>query len=979
MTTLRAQAPPVNLKERIAALQQRGVSPGPRATSPSPAPVVSPSSAGLRDKIARFEKKGGIPVPRGSFGLGAPPLAENGPARRRGELYGNRIPGAVRASGGGPTTSRSVSPFESSRSFSLSALDTDEVDASAFDEPSSPTPTSPASPFLGPSVEHTGIPRPTPRGTSFATALDIARKAESSGEASFGRLEAHEASASPSPASRTLTISLEPLIGDELGEIEFQESPPAIIISSDESPHTPDLESHNDNSTTTSIPTTSSNTGMTSPPNPSEEEIEVVPPEVDQSGRQTSPLDAEVLEPVVAVMIEPPVPSASEDIKAKDEPISTPAEDEINPTSLDQTPPLQDALDTKKPLPQIPPPSPDAMSAAISSECLPIDLDSAEEVAVSEGALSEAIQANSPTTTDDASIIEAAIQVSENLVDPPPQGIEQSENSDISQKKARPEEIEILSPNQIQSPAGPLTLADAVFALGQTVANIQGLFPDQISPLATPPAYRSLHIDSEVDDGIRTHHREESLSRDQKKKPSVDLTIQVESPPDVAFSVPTVEETAPKPEENCEVLIFANNGSSVTITEIIPQTYDHPDTPEALLPTPDFDQHIFLTTPSTGGRPVSMIETPSPSHIAQAHRVTPLTSRGVPVFVPAVREPQDFGHFPPTPDREETEFGTASVHKQSHSFSHARTYVSHGQTDARTSTFKAVVHTKVTELPSSVSMPVIPQTPQMNRTKRSVYGDVPPSPGYGELAALLQEAALLEETLEKGELPDEAVRQEALEKKRLGEKVAAERAAAEEKRRARARSKSREKRDEPETRPKSSFSTMLRSKSYTQKDVLSSEAPVLSARDHARAKTVLYPHRPSHGSRQAHVSQKTLETHDEVPHVDSDPNQTSPKSRQYFAGLRRLASTSRPSIGSTTHPRHSASTSSEISSEDSASVVTPPDGGLDSAGSGHGVSWPSLSPKKSPGSVSGGVSRAASFAGKMWSRTRTKSTISTNS
>ncbi|KAL5529592.1 hypothetical protein ACEPAG_5577 [Sanghuangporus baumii] len=107
---------PVNLKERIALLQQRAAS----NSSASHASAASPTSPGvslttsvsasssaanspagssnsaLRERIAKFEQKGGVPVPRGSFGIGAPPppveqTHEGRAARKRGELYGNRI------------------------------------------------------------------------------------------------------------------------------------------------------------------------------------------------------------------------------------------------------------------------------------------------------------------------------------------------------------------------------------------------------------------------------------------------------------------------------------------------------------------------------------------------------------------------------------------------------------------------------------------------------------------------------------------------------------------------------------------------------------------------------------------------------------------------------------------------------------------------------------------------------------------------
>ncbi|KAF8222482.1 hypothetical protein L208DRAFT_597440 [Tricholoma matsutake] len=124
-TSSRIQPPSVNLKERIAALQQRSLSIDVRPSSPT-AITPSPTSAGLRDKIAKFEKRGRVPAPRGSFGLGAPPPAENGPQKRRGELYGNRLPPRVRASFGSASLSRSDSPLGSARYFSVPNLDAED-------------------------------------------------------------------------------------------------------------------------------------------------------------------------------------------------------------------------------------------------------------------------------------------------------------------------------------------------------------------------------------------------------------------------------------------------------------------------------------------------------------------------------------------------------------------------------------------------------------------------------------------------------------------------------------------------------------------------------------------------------------------------------------------------------------------------------------------------------------------------------------
>ncbi|KAI9466111.1 hypothetical protein BJY52DRAFT_1103812, partial [Lactarius psammicola] len=85
------QTPPGNLKDRIAALQQRNGTPSPTSpTPPSRDASVTPPRGSLRDKIAKFERKGGVPIPRGSFAMGVPPPEDAGSTKSR-ELYGNRV------------------------------------------------------------------------------------------------------------------------------------------------------------------------------------------------------------------------------------------------------------------------------------------------------------------------------------------------------------------------------------------------------------------------------------------------------------------------------------------------------------------------------------------------------------------------------------------------------------------------------------------------------------------------------------------------------------------------------------------------------------------------------------------------------------------------------------------------------------------------------------------------------------------------
>jgi len=221
--------PVTNLRERIAALEQRNVESVQRATSPTPSLTSNnsqsgPSNGALRDKIARFEKKGGVPVPRGRFGLGAPSSIE-GP-RRRGELYGNRIPVSTRTTSSGTlplSRPGSMVSYDQRRSFSASSVtsdfDDDHLDYSPLssptftlppDSPDSTTSVSNTPDILPPSGDFSNFKQ---RGISFAKALEAARKAES---------EKQERQNSTSLASRSPPPS------------EATETAPTIVISSED-------------------------------------------------------------------------------------------------------------------------------------------------------------------------------------------------------------------------------------------------------------------------------------------------------------------------------------------------------------------------------------------------------------------------------------------------------------------------------------------------------------------------------------------------------------------------------------------------------------------------------------------------------------------------------------------------------------------------------------------------------------------------
>ncbi|KAH9931702.1 uncharacterized protein BXZ73DRAFT_3370, partial [Epithele typhae] len=132
-TSTRAPVPPVDLKARIAALQQQqsskvqaGAEKSGSQTLPKANAVTGPNA--FRDRIASFEKQGAVPKPKGRFGF-APPREPDAAPSRAGELYGNRVPGLSRphipvpAAGGKPDKpkprDRSMSRMELDRYASI--------------------------------------------------------------------------------------------------------------------------------------------------------------------------------------------------------------------------------------------------------------------------------------------------------------------------------------------------------------------------------------------------------------------------------------------------------------------------------------------------------------------------------------------------------------------------------------------------------------------------------------------------------------------------------------------------------------------------------------------------------------------------------------------------------------------------------------------------------------------------------------------
>ncbi|KAH7914041.1 hypothetical protein BJ138DRAFT_1001032 [Hygrophoropsis aurantiaca] len=257
--------------------------------------------------------------------------------------------------------------------------------------------------------------------------------------------------------------------------------------------------------------------------------------------------------------------------------------------------------------------------------------------------------------------------------------------------------------------------------------------------------------------------------------------------------------------------------------------------------------------------------------------------------------------------------------------------------------FTAVVHRKVTETPAATipASNLIPVTPQVARIKRTARGTViepPASPGYGELAALLEEAAMLEMRLTEGNGSTE-FRDSGLTSENPSTEFHL-----------------------PKTPTATAFRPELRSDSAS---TLTSQTRTQSIDSRSLSdRSISIPS----------IREPTIDG--DIPEEDEEGTgtQRSPKSPlpKYLSGFRRLASSSSSRRSSSYMPGAYPRDSISMSSEDSVPVRTPSDSGSDAPGGpGHGVAWPSVSPKKSA------MSRSTSFADKLFHRVRTKSNSST--
>lgn len=137
--------------------------------------------------------------------MGAPPLAENGQLKRRGELYGNRIPAPVssRLPSNPPPLSRSGSPLLSPprRNVSMPTADTaSSLDDAASKDKIRSFSASPPLPLDTAASQRPGQHKP--RSPSFATALEIARNAGQPASRAVSPSPSPSPSPTPNPLSR---------------------------------------------------------------------------------------------------------------------------------------------------------------------------------------------------------------------------------------------------------------------------------------------------------------------------------------------------------------------------------------------------------------------------------------------------------------------------------------------------------------------------------------------------------------------------------------------------------------------------------------------------------------------------------------------------------------------------------------------------------------------------------------------------------
>ncbi|KAF8550460.1 hypothetical protein OG21DRAFT_412276 [Imleria badia] len=445
-----------------------------------------------------------------------------------------------------------------------------------------------------------------------------------------------------------------------------------------------------------------------------------------------------------------------------------------------------------------------------------------------------------------------------------------------------------------------------------------------------------------------------------------------EKPPDTADAQPpipeSVDEPAPsQPQPSNPEAILQPSESPPVVEEPLPTDSGTAkvDTPAEEPPAPknhslpalyDVSQNVSQS-PSTAqsskdglsvyeSPPQSAISRPSPSLVLPLPEPAPPVPSSVPIDTPSVapkstpaRKEAAVISLSPPPKKVPKQVTAIAVPAPNPTVPAPPSVPTpHPTTESRPqtkSTFKAVVHRKVTEptVTPALSTLAPPATSQLTKQRRGVSDikvvEVPPSPGGGrDLAVLLEDAAMLELRLTEGD--------------GTGFKA----------------------RELLETTPTSAT---------FQPDPRQASASTLT--EHAHVPSVDSGSQSVRSVSIPSIRESLIDG--EIPEEDETDgrslasttfSQRSPSHRKYLSNIYRLTSRRSSSYMPGSYPRDSMS----MSSEDSSPVTTPSDNGKRK---GFGIAWPSSSPTGKKGSPV--VSRSSSFADKIFNRNRTKSNVST--
>ncbi|KAG6846339.1 hypothetical protein H0H93_014582, partial [Arthromyces matolae] len=149
-----------------------------------------------------------------------------------------------------------------------------------------------------------------------------------------------------------------------------------------------------------------------------------------------------------------------------------------------------------------------------------------------------------------------------------------------------------VTPSPPPTPLGPFTLANAVHDLGKVVANIQDMFPGQISPIPPPTTIRPLTFDPPPTTTNEAKHKLKA------KKSVVDLQLKLDPSTPTQLQVQTASQSIPAVSGHAPPRVPATSSVATAI------------------PRPS-----VLNVSRGNARPISMFET-SPSHVAFATRIT---------------------------------------------------------------------------------------------------------------------------------------------------------------------------------------------------------------------------------------------------------------------------------------------------------------------------------------------------------------------